>query len=337
MYISQANVKGDLFFVRGSPDGIAVALGTTEEILLLNPSESLTPIRFQVSHISTPVDMATNGNLVAVGYETGLISVWSMETAEVVGQFELVSGSLFKVAFNYDGALLAGVTFEGEIRIWEVDTGRLVGMLNQDEMLTEFQFSPDGSSIALLLGEEIVEIRKMETEASSQEFEWAERTGPIYWIEFDNQWEQMVWVSRSSARLQNLSNPEATLVIVHEDFIHDTAFSPDGSSLAASSAKILDGEMLPVVQLWNTSSGLESLLIPLEESASKIEYSADGSVLFVGLQDGDLRAYDPVSGEKLNYFPGHNERIAKIIFLSEGTILTTISNDGEIRIWAVSN
>jgi WD40 repeat protein len=210
-------------------------------------------------------------------------------------------------------------------------------MLNQDEMLTDFQFSPDGLSIALVLGDEIVEIRKMETGARSQELEWADRTGPIYWIEFDDQWEQVVWVSRSNVLLQNLSTPERSIVLVHEDTIRDTDFAPDGMYFASTSAKQINGGLLPVVQIWDSESGTEYLSIPLEQTVTKIEYSTDGSLLFVGLRDGGIQVYNPLTGEKFNSFTGHNDEILGILMLDDGSLLATVSRDGEISVWATSD
>lgn len=335
--LGTSTVKGELLLVSTSTNGQVVSILTSEEIAVFRPADSMAPILISLLHPSLPVSMTTNGSVVAIAYESGVIDVWSIDSKKIVDQLDIDGGSFSEIKFHPKGELLAGITLEGVMRIWEIETGRIVGMLNQDELLTGIHFSENGEYFSLLLGEENIEVREMESGERLQNYEWIDRAGPIYWIDFDQNWQYLVWISRATALLEFIQDPEVTMALEHEDYINDSDFSPDGMTLATSSAKYFENDFLSVIHLWDTQTGEEILSIIHGEPATRITFSPDGSLLVTGLPDGGVRAYDPILGEKLIYLPGHQDVISEISFLNEGSILSTISRDGNIRFWGISD
>lgn len=64
-------------------------------------------------------------------------------------------------------------------------------------------------------------------------------------------------------------------------------------------------------------------------------FRRDGSILFTGGWDGDIKAWDISTGAMLERFNGHKRRIAGLSLTQDGSILESVSDDGTVRTWDV--
>jgi WD40 repeat protein len=79
------------------------------------------------------------------------MTVWEVTTTD--GQprmsHEVAAGPVTAVAFARDGTVLAGAAFDKTIRLWDVATGKELGVLpKQAHIVATLAFSPDGQTLA---------------------------------------------------------------------------------------------------------------------------------------------------------------------------------------------
>ncbi|MCP4536361.1 MAG: hypothetical protein GY832_04370 [Chloroflexi bacterium] len=80
----------------------------------------------------------------------GTIKLWKVGTWQQVHTFSSHVDSVESVAFSPNGALLASVGWwDGNVRLWEVATGREIGILQQRPFVFDVAFSPDGTMLAV--------------------------------------------------------------------------------------------------------------------------------------------------------------------------------------------
>jgi WD40 repeat protein len=168
------------------------------------------------------------------------------------------------VAFSPDGKLLAsgggpvkqkdGPSVTGEIKLWEVATGKNIATLeghpghgcfsNMFAIACDVAFSPDGKTLASA-GQDTVELWEVATGKNTATFKW----------------------------------PAAGVV-------RRVAFSPDGKTLAAGT--YLERGQGGEIRLWDVSTGKNTATL---EGAS-VAFSPDGKTLALGGKDGTIQLWD---------------------------------------------
>jgi len=102
---------------------------------------------------------------------------------------------------------------------------------------------------------------------------------------------------------------------------YDTAFSPDGKTLASASAD-------QSIKLWDIGSS--TVIQSLEghsTSVSAVAFSPDGKMLASASDDGTARLWDPRSGAALATLECHSHAVNDIAFSPDGKMLASASND----------
>lgn len=138
-------------------------------------------------------------------------------------------------------------------------------------------------------------------------------------------------VSQSSANLAlwNLSTGKVEKLFGGlRNWAMRLAFSHDGKKLAA--ATISDG-----VVVWSEKPHaprrfrVEGDVIPVS-----IAFSPDDQVLFAGLRDGQVHAWNLENGEHLRRIICHGDEITQILFTPlGGRLITACRSNGTLRVW----
>ncbi len=114
----------------------------------------------------------------------------------------------------------------------------------------------------------------------------------------------------------------------HPNQLHDLAFSPDGSVLAA-------GFNNGLIHIYNPYNG--ELLGVLTGSARSLAFSPNGELLAGGLTDGTVRIYLLEGGRFYDIAPGHLAGVTDLHFLSDGERLLTVSEDCTMSLWDIQD
>jgi WD40 repeat protein len=200
------------------------------------------------------------GKLVALGDESGAVTVWNTATGRRVGPVlgTRRSGRITSVAISPDGRYVAAIGQNEWLRVWRTGTWKLVGIRSalQDDGPTPGLdvaiFRPDGSLVT------------------------AGRTGVALW----------------HIKANRLLKPEVIDVDVSLD---DAALSPDGRTLALGT----DEDSLVRLLDLRTRKQLEPLA-GHSEGVDSLAFSPDGRVLASGSAfDETMRLWDVASGRPL--------------------------------------
>jgi WD40 repeat protein/tRNA A-37 threonylcarbamoyl transferase component Bud32 len=123
------------------------------------------------------------------------------------------------------------------------------------------------------------------------------------------------------------ANQVALIRNVGNGQINDLDYSIDGNHIAIASASgvaILDSGTLKTVNNINTGVWVES-----------IEYSPNGEILAIGLNDFTIQIWNINTGQLKATLKGHTNFVTSLSFSPDGSLLASSSSDKSIIIWNV--
>jgi len=147
----------DAAVTRFGPDSKLLVIGGGEEqvIQLTDPATGQTVSPSWRAPKGEPILNAAfgpKGDILATVSEKS-IRLWRVSTGQPIGLSLDVSKGLSSAAFSPDGTLLAGLSGDGNVYLWEVATGKLQKELTPSQPMemtwTHAVFSPDGRFVAV--------------------------------------------------------------------------------------------------------------------------------------------------------------------------------------------
>lgn len=195
-------------------------------------------------------------------------------------------------------------------------------------------FNPDGSRIVVSSLEEFKAVSFDTTSgrviSSCDGFETA---APVYSVSPSPQGRWLIWLARATVQLSNPMTCKAVTHIGHEDFVISHAFNKDESILATSTGGTLKGEFVPLVYLWNTSTGLlEGNILLKQAPARGLSFSLDGSLLATA--GNGLSVWDATTGKDVKMLASTDQVYNAVAFSPDGTFLAAATETG-LRLFAV--
>jgi len=304
-----------------SPDGRLLASGSEDNAIRLWEVETGSMVRKLSGHTGNvrSVAFSPDGRFLASGscreikyggncYQ-GEVKLWDIETGRTVYTRRTHKDWVYSVVFSPDGRLLAsgscgrhpGLTCDqGEIKLWEVATGREVRTLEGHiGVVRSVAFSPDGRLLASAGGT---------------------------WDNTIRLWE--VTTGREVRTLRGYST------------LRSVAFSPDGHLIAFGHCekhkygKCIQGE----IKLCEVASGRE--LRTLEGHTKWVEsvaFSPDGKLLASGSGDNMIKLWDVATGQELRTLRGHTDPVWSVAFSPDGKLLASGSGDETLMVWDISD
>ncbi len=211
--------------------------------------------------------------------------------------------SVLTVAFRPDGKHLATLGAEGTIRLWDIATGRSLGVVDLARRIrvtekgtsSRLHWSPDGRRLAIAADERI-QIWDPETGRETARIDhptttlaWgpdgariasADAGSPVVRL-----WDARH--GRSCGPALELSGPASSI-----------AWSPDGRWIAAGSVDNEGGAGRHELSLWDATTGQRSLRMRQFGALQSVVFSPDGARLATGGEEGIVRVFDVATGRE---------------------------------------
>jgi WD40 repeat protein len=104
-------------------------------------------------------------------------------------------------------------------------------------------------------------------------------------------------------------------------------FSPDGTAVATAGGN--------GAAIWRVPSGKRVAAFTATGKADSVAFSADGTMLAAGFDDGVTRIWDVATERQITALPGHTLPVTDVAFDPDGSALATTSFDGMLRVYSL--
>lgn len=237
---------------------------------------------------------SSDGKLLASGFKDGRLGLLDTVTSTLTRTLSSQTTSLpiTGVAFKPKSNILASVSRNSTLQLWDSSTGKQISQLTGHENPPRaVAFSPDGSIVATAGEDTRVAVWDASTGKLIRLLEG--HRGFINGLAFSP--DGTTIASASSDRRINLWSIKAGTLIQtlrgHADAVNKIAFSPDGKTLVSASD---DGS----VRFWNPTEGTQRQILEGTKGAVKaIAFSPDGRILAAGGENQQISLWDGATGK----------------------------------------
>lgn len=255
-----------------------------------------------------------------------------LENVHEKNRLQASPAPILTIASSADGTLLASGNAEGEITLWQTQTGKaLTAFSAHDGAVSTLSSSPDGRLLASGSFDKTIKLWRLPDGQAVQVL--PEQSGFVYSVAFSPDGQQLAAGNHDqSITLWNVTTGTLTRTLQgHTNAVACLAFSPDGALLASGS----DDHS---IRLWQVNDGqMRMMLSGHEANVSSVTFSPDGKMLASGSGDRTVKLWNVNSGQVIATLQGHADFVTSVAFASDGLSVVSGSNDQTVKLWSVVN
>ena len=287
------------------------------------PSDGFTSLSDPVGHPITVEAVDTDGNVSHTYFTLTEIS------PHHITSLDEHAAAVFSVSFSPDGTLLASGSWDGTVKVWDVETETNIATLDEHtDAVSSVSFSPDGTLLASGSWDGTVKVWDVETETNIATLD--EHMGAVFSVSFSpdgtllasGSWDETVkvWDVATETNIATLDE--------HMGAVFSVSFSPDGTLLASGS---WDG----TVKVWDVATRQNIATFPHTAEVLSVSFSTNGEILASGSWDGTVKLWDVETRQNITTLP-HGAGVFSVSFSRDGTLLASGSADGAVKLWDVT-
>ncbi len=288
------------------------------------------------------VATSPNGYYWAMGSRRGGARVWRDGGKMLDLAWQAHTAAVQALAFSPDGRTLATGSWDGAIKLWDLENGTLSGgqvsllwIGQHASSIQRLTFAPDGRTLAS--GGDDAAIRLWDAHTGMHLQTLSGQSSPVYALAWSLDGSLLASGSfDGSIRLWEMQGMQAAqsgiatrILRGHSGLVWSVAFAPDGRTLAS-------GSFDRTVKLWDVASGEgRETLAGHTAPVNAVAWSPDGSLLASGSRDQMIWLWDVERGSYRMALHGHTAVVHALAFTPDGRSLLSGSEDGTLRVWDV--
>jgi len=363
--------RGLVTSVAFSPDGKRLASGGEDNSLRIWEVSTGKPLA-EVPHFDDVWSLAwsPDGRLLASGGADSQIRFLDTVSFQEVRSLEGHSGLVRSLAWSRDGRLASasvhseGTKGQGEVLLWDVDSGELISKLLPDNILPvrTVAFDPTGKTLAIgrddgtiifwEIGKEqtlgdplkahdhrVMSIafspdgRYMVSGSIDKTVALWDLAAPTRNIAVSPGGELLAASQGAAISLWDLSTDQASPVKIlsgHTDDVLALAFSPDGNTLVSSGKD-------KTILFWDTRLGNQvGASFSTRSNVPTLQFSPDGTTVAVSGENGTVQILDRINDTLDDLLDG-DVPILKVQFGQDGKTLQAATTDGHLFTWDLTS
>jgi WD40 repeat protein/transcriptional regulator with XRE-family HTH domain len=275
------------------------------------------------------IAFSPDGQLLATG-DNHLVCLWQVADGQPRLTLRGHTSRVWSVAFSPNGQILAsGSEDQGGIRLWDVETGNGLGILQADSKhsIKCVAWHPDGQILASCGNSGTIWLWDVRRQACLKTLQ-----GHSSWV-VSVAWSPDGQMLASGSQDQTIrlwdirTGDCLKTLLAHHSVVWSVAWSPDGVLLASGSED-------QSVKIWDVSSGQCLKTLQGHSSVLSVKWNPDGGILASGNADQSVRVWDTHTGRCLKTLQGHKNMIWSVAWSPNGQTLAS-GCDQTLRLWDI--
>jgi WD40 repeat protein/tetratricopeptide (TPR) repeat protein len=243
-----------------------------------------------------------------------------------IRNFSSPGGHYAYVAFSTNGRWLAAASWNKEVHLWEVATGKRVHIFRHTKEASWVSFSPDNRLLASASWDGNVILWNLVSGKQHRAWKAHPRT---YSLAFspDGRWLATGGEDRL-VKIWNVADPTRPRVFSgHTAPVECVAWRSDGRQLASSGQDA-------TARLWDVASGRALRKFQGHRlQVGSVAFSPNGKTLATGSEDRTVRLWNTATGKLVTTFTDHKEWVRRVAFSPDGWTLASVSYDRTVKLW----
>jgi WD40 repeat protein len=268
--------------------------------------------------------IAAEGRLVATPTVDG-IYIWNIEEGMIrhtLKDAALTRAPAVRVAFTSDGALLASISDDHVIRIWDTHLGVcLKDLRGHTSSIEDLSFSPDGSKLASLAPDTALHIWDVDHGSSN-----------VRPVTYDHRGSGIVKFSHDGQMLAYSDGNDIILLHIDEERIAMKSAAITALDFSPDNTKLVSGSASGCLQTWDTSTGKAVCKREgYQRLVSSVRFAKHGNSLISFAED--QRTIDIWDAARLERISILNHPLLVRSFDVSTTTLLSLSSYGTTKLW----
>jgi WD40 repeat protein len=280
------------------------------------------------------VSTSKSGKYWAVGSRRGEVRVWREEGKLLHLAWQAHSSTVSTLAFSPDEGTLATGSWDGAIKLWDVESGSLRWTNCQTNNIQRLAFAPDGRMLASSGAD--ADIQLLDARSGTHLRTLSGHSGTVYALAWSPDGSLLASGGfDTNIRLWDFSGaqpgPDVRMLVGNTDWVFILAFTPDGCTLAS-------GSWNGTVKLWDVVSGrVRETLLGHTGPVWAVAWSPDGRTVASCEWDQTIWLWDLERRSYRAVLHGHSAGVHSLAFTSDSHSLLSGSDDGTLRVWDVES